>query len=151
MAEKKKRRNEVCVGGYSYQKICRKVGMKQNKAGKWVPDGNTTTFSSNTLYDDPYVKIKNEFREQDASVKTDFYVTYDVKSEYSRLYSGAATEGESKASAFLVKQGDKYAKIDGTSLATESAHSLPENIEDISLTFAVLKCVISRLVRLQQP
>ncbi|MBQ6455626.1 MAG: hypothetical protein IJJ31_00615 [Mogibacterium sp.] len=36
MAEKKKRRNEVCVGGYSYQKICRKVGMKQNKAGKWV-------------------------------------------------------------------------------------------------------------------
>ncbi len=38
MAEKKKRRNEVCVGGYSYQKICRKVGMKQNKAGKWVPE-----------------------------------------------------------------------------------------------------------------
>lgn len=38
MAEKKKRKNEVNIGGYSYQKISRKVGMKQNKAGKWVPD-----------------------------------------------------------------------------------------------------------------
>ena len=88
------------------------------KAGKWVPDGNTTTFTSNSLYDDPYVKIKNEYQEQDASVKTDFYVTYDVKPGYARLYAGAATEAGVTASAFLVKQGDKYAKISDSNTLT---------------------------------
>ena len=90
----------------------------KNDAGKWVPDGNTTTFSSKSLYDDPYVKIKNEYQEQDASVKTDFYVTYDVKPGYARLYAGAATESGVTASAFLVKQGDKYAKISDSNTLT---------------------------------
>ena len=96
---------------------------KKNEAGKWVPDGNTTTFTSNSLYDDPYVKIKNEYQEQDASVKTDFYVTYDVKPEYANLYKGAATESEVTVSAFWVKQGTKYAKNDGDALTTVDAET----------------------------
>ena len=95
----------------------------KNEAGKWVPDGNTTTFTSNSLYDDPYVKIKNEYQEQDASVKTDFYITYDVKPEYANLYRGAATEGDVNVSAFWVKQGAKYAKNDGDALTTVDAET----------------------------
>ena len=96
---------------------------KKNEAGKWVPDGNTTTFTSNSLYDDPYVKIKNEYQEQDASVKTDFYITYDVKPEYANLYRGAATEEDVTVSAFWVKQGAKYAKNDGDALTTVDAET----------------------------
>ena len=92
-------------------------------SGCLTVDGNTTTFTSNSLYDDPYVKIKNEYQEQDASVKTDFYVTYDVKPEYANLYKGAATESEVTVSAFWVKQGTKYAKNDGDALTTVDAET----------------------------
>ena len=95
----------------------------KNEAGKWVPDGNTTTFTSNSLYDDPYVKIKNEYQEQDASVKTDFYITYDVKPEYANLYRGADTEGGVTVSAFWVKQGTQYARNEGDALTTVDAET----------------------------
>ncbi len=85
---------------------------KKNEAGKWVPDGNTT-----------YVKIKNEYQEQDASVKTDFYVTYDVKPEYANLYKGAATEGDVNVSAFWVKQGTEYAKNQDNALTTTTVET----------------------------
>ena len=38
MAEKKKRKNGVEIGGHAYKRITRKTGMKQTKSGKWVPE-----------------------------------------------------------------------------------------------------------------
>ena len=104
----------------------------KNEAGKWVPDGNTTTFTSTTLYDDPYVKIKNEYQEQDASVKTDFYVTYTVKPEYARQYSGAATKEAAKASSFMLKQGNQYAVNSGNTLTSTIPETTPtiETVEN---------------------
>ena len=62
-----------------------------------------------------------------AGKERDWYVTYDVKSEYASTYAGAATKGATQAAAFLVKQGDSYAKIDGTSLTTAVAPASPES------------------------
>jgi len=80
----------------------------------WYDSGDRYTHTSSSLDDTPY----SHMPEQDTSVKTDFYVTYDVKNEYGHLYSGAATEGAVQATAFLLKQGNYYAKIDGTDLTT---------------------------------
>jgi hypothetical protein len=58
----------------------------------------------------------------------DWYVTYDVKDEYASAYTGAAKKGETSSVPYLVKQGGKYAKINGTSLDTEETEP---NIEDV--------------------
>ena len=49
---------------------------------------------------------------------TDLYVIYDVKPEYANSYVGAATEAETSASQFLVRQGSNYAKASGTAITT---------------------------------
>ena len=99
---------------------------------KWAPRNETYTHTSTTLADSPYDHINSstnpEWEEQPASVKTDFYVTYDVDETYERLYTGAARKEDVKPSAFLVKQGDDYAKIVGTSLGVET--TLPETISE---------------------
>ena len=63
----------------------------------------------------------------------DWYVTYDVKPEYANTYAGAATKAETSAAPFLLKQGDKYAQIDGTSInrvdAPASLESVPESMK----------------------
>lgn len=63
----------------------------------------------------------------------DWYVTYDVKPEYANTYAGAATQGETSAAHFLLKQGDKYAQINGTSIdkveAPASLESVPESMK----------------------
>ena len=61
-----------------------------------------------------------------AGQERDWYVTYDVKPEYANAYAGAATRAATTASRYLVRQGDEYAKTDGTTLTTIS--SLPETI-----------------------
>jgi len=58
----------------------------------------------------------------------DWYVTYDVKDEYAKAYTGAATKGATSSVPYLVKQGGKYAKINGTSLEKEETEP---NIEDV--------------------
>jgi len=78
---------------------------------KWQNSGNTYTHTSKSLADSPYDHISPA---QDKSVKTDFYVTYTVKPEYARLYAGAATESAVTPSAFMVKQGNEYAKINNS-------------------------------------
>ena len=78
---------------------------------KWQNSGNTYTHTSTSLADSPYDHISPV---QDKSVKTDFYVTYTVKPEYARLYEGAATESAVTPSAFMVKQGNEYAKINNS-------------------------------------
>ena len=80
---------------------------------KWVANGEHYTHTSSSLYDLPYDHISPT---QGKDVMTDFYVTYDIWPEYDRLYSGAATEGATRASAFLLKQGSEYAKNDDNSL-----------------------------------
>ena len=84
---------------------------------KWQPNGETTVHTSTQLDDSPYSHITPE---QGKSVMTDFYVTYDVKPEYAKLYKGAATKAATVASAFLLKQDGKYAKKDGTTLTYDT-------------------------------
>ena len=58
----------------------------------------------------------------------DWYVTYDVKPEFASAYTGAATKGETSSVPYLVKQGGKYARINGTSLETEETEPNIENV-----------------------
>ena len=59
----------------------------------------------------------------------DFYVTYTVKPSYTYTYTGAAKAADTKATAFLLKQGGKYAKTSG--LIIEKADA-PASIDDAS-------------------
>ena len=57
------------------------------------------------------------------SVARDWYVTYDVKSDFADIYRGAAAESAVRASAFIIKQGGEYAKTtDGTSVTTATTY-----------------------------
>ena len=58
----------------------------------------------------------------------DWYVTYDVDPTYANAYTGAATKGETSSVPYLVKQGGKYAKINGTSLDTETSEPSMDNV-----------------------
>ncbi len=59
-----------------------------------------------------------------AKAGNDFYVTYTVKPAYTSTYTGAATAAATKPTAFLLKQGGKYAKTSG---------SIIEGVEDVSV------------------
>ena len=64
----------------------------------------------------------------------DLYVTYDVKPLYANAYAGADNIDDTRASAYLVKQGDLYAKIsDSNALITEDTEpdimSVPDNLQ----------------------
>ena len=103
---------------------------------KWQDSGNKYTHTSTSLADSPYDHFKEHGWEvQDKSVKTDFYVTYTVKPEYANLYKGAATATGVTPSAYMVKQGTEYAKINDsneleptTEDPTKSA-SIEEDVE----------------------
>ena len=98
----------------------------------WQDSNDRYPHNSTSLADDPYSHIAEHdgWEEQPASVKTDFYVTYTVKPEFEHLYTGAATEGATSASAFLLKQGMQYAKNAANTLTTVT--TVPENFEDIT-------------------
>ena len=91
----------------------------------------TYTHNSTSLADIPYdhAPINNQI----AKVKTDFYVTYTVKSDYAGTYVGAATEGAVKASSFFVKQGGKYAQNSSNTIALVDKPALtgeiPTNVQ----------------------
>ncbi|MBR4573212.1 MAG: chitobiase/beta-hexosaminidase C-terminal domain-containing protein [Prevotella sp.] len=57
----------------------------------------------------------------------DFYVTYTVKPAYTSTYTGAATAAATIPTAFLLKQGGKYAKTSGSIIEGADA---PASIED---------------------
>ena len=91
-----------------------KIYTYNTSTKKWVDSGTTLPqYTSTTLTDVPYLHITPA---QDKSVKSDFYVTYTVKSKYTRLYTGAATEGAVVKSPFLIKQGNQYAQADGSTI-----------------------------------
>lgn len=62
----------------------------------------------------------------------DYYVTYTVKPRYANTYTGAAKAADTKASAFLLKQGNQYAKISGQVIVkTDAPNSIEEADEDM--------------------
>ncbi len=102
-----------------------------NGKTKWASTGDSVTFTSTTLGADPYAyMVEKGYEAQDKSVKTDFYVTYTVKPEYAGLYSGAATESGVTPSAFMVKQGNEYAKINDNNQLDPTTDN-PYNLESI--------------------
>ncbi|MBR4276656.1 MAG: chitobiase/beta-hexosaminidase C-terminal domain-containing protein [Prevotella sp.] len=61
----------------------------------------------------------------------DYYVTYTVKSRYATAYKGAAKAADTKASAYLLKQGGKYAKTSGSTIdkTDAPAEDVPEDMQ----------------------
>ena len=94
--------------------------------GKWVDSERDYTHNSTSLADDPYSHITPT---QPKSVKSDLYVTYTVKSEYARLYTGAARAEDTRAAAFLVKQGSDYAVNSSNTLTTTT--TAPTDMESV--------------------
>ena len=60
----------------------------------------------------------------------DWYVTYDVEDEYASAYVGADTEDDISPSQYLIKQGDNYAQLSGTSLSSTSTEPDLENVPE---------------------
>ncbi len=86
-----------------------------------------SSYSSNSLHVTPHGNLDG-YADLEKKYKTDFYVTYTVKSEYANAYTGAATVDAAIPSAYLLKQGNNYAKAVGTTLSTADE---PANMEDI--------------------
>ena len=66
-------------------------------------------YTSTSLSETPEGNVEG-YAAQNSKYKTDFYVTYTVKSDYADTYQGAATEGSVKATSFFLKQAGKYAQ-----------------------------------------
>ena len=81
---------------------------------------NRYTHNSTTLADSPYNHFtENGWADQPAKVRTDFYVTYDVKSLYANSFTGASTDGVLPSVSYLIKQNNKWLTSDnGTTLST---------------------------------
>lgn len=102
---------------------------QKNDKNKWVDSGQRYTHTSSSLNDIPYNYITTP--EQDKSVKTDFYVTYDVKPEYKNSYTGAAKKEDTATIPFLLKQGGSYATTaDGTTITTTTAPASLDNADE---------------------
>ena len=92
---------------------------------------NHYTHNSTSLADIPYNHFtENGWDEQPEKVKTDFYVTYTVKSPYANAYTGAARAADTKASTYLLKQGSKYAKTSGMVLEKADAPASIQTADD---------------------
>ena len=123
------------TGYHKYHDLDPNIKIYKQNGTKWEwkdEEGyETYTFTSSTLAVDPYV----DHSEQPASVKTDFYVTYTVKSQYANAYHGAATEDAVTATPYLLKQNNTYATYggSGTTIATvatkPSREDLTNNME----------------------
>ena len=123
------------TGYHKYHDLDPNIKIYKQNGTKWEwkdEEGyETYTFTSSTLAANPYV----DHSEQPASVKTDFYVTYTVKSQYANAYHGAATEDAVTATPYLLKQNNTYATYSGSgttigTVATKpSRESLTNNIE----------------------
>lgn len=118
------------TGYHKYHDLDPNIKIYKQNGTKWEwkdEEGyETYTFTSSTLAVDPYV----DHSEQPASVKTDFYVTYTVKSQYANAYHGAATEDAVTATPYLLKQNNTYATYSGsgTTIATVATKPSRENL-----------------------
>ena len=92
--------------------------------------GESVSYSSNSLAETPEANLSG-YSAQDNKYKTDFYVTYTVKSDYANAYTGAASADATIPSAYFLKQGGKYAKVNGTTLENEDVlanEDVPDNM-----------------------
>ncbi len=87
------------------------------------------THNSTSLADSPYDHFtEHGWAVQPDKVKTDFYVTYDVKSQYANSFAGASTEGTLPSVTYLIKQNSKWIKTeDGTTLSTADENPTDNN------------------------
>ena len=90
--------------------------------------GESVPYSSSSLATTP--DDLSGYSEQAIKYKTDFYVTYTVKSQYANAYHGAATEDAVTATPYLLKQGGNYATYggSGTTIATVATKPSRENL-----------------------
>lgn len=132
--------NSPMVATYHYYK----TAVKATGYHKYTVDLNsyaTVSATNNTEYTTQELGVLDgdngnlpDYSSQALDAKgkeRDWYVTYDVKPVYASSYKGAATEDAISASAFLIKQNDKYASIaSATSTSITQADDAPANKED---------------------
>ncbi|MBO5613313.1 MAG: chitobiase/beta-hexosaminidase C-terminal domain-containing protein [Prevotella sp.] len=126
-------KSEKATGYHRYRVSDQEIPV-YNSSRK-VIEGASFTHNSITLAYTPYdyfetIREENGWVAQDDRVKSDFYVTYTVKPRYTSSYSGAATEDETSASAFLLKQGGSYAQISGSNIVQGEAPASMDNVHE---------------------
>ena len=78
--------------------------------------------------DDVFTSLADYPEKYAGGALMDLYVTYVVKPEYASTYQGAATEDGTSASQFVLRQGNNYAKANGTTLASNSTYDSSNNV-----------------------
>lgn len=119
------------VSGYhkyrvSNQEITVYDSDRKATSGRFIHNSNTLAYTPYDYFET--IKDENGWVTQDDRVKSDFYVTYTVKSEYADAYTGAATSDAAVPSAYLLKQGGSYASTNGSAITATTA---PASMEDI--------------------
>ena len=119
------------VSGYhkyrvSNQEITVYDSDRKATSGRFIHNYNTLAYTPYDYFET--IKDENGWVTQDDRVKSDFYVTYTVKSEYANAYTGAATSDATVPSAYLLKQGGSYASTNGSTITATTA---PASMEDI--------------------
>ena len=121
------------VSGYhkyrvSNQEITVYDSDRKATSGRFIHNSNTLAYTPYDYFET--IKDENGWVTQDDRVKTDFYVTYTVKSQYANAYHGAATEDAVTATPYLLKQGGNYATYSGsgTTIATVATKPSRENL-----------------------
>ena len=94
--------------------------------------GKRLQHNSTSLADSPYDHFEEQgYVAQDDRVKTDFYVTYTVNNEYKNSVRASATEDETSASTFLVRQGGQCATISGSSIVPIAVPAMEDVTDDM--------------------
>lgn len=94
-----------------------------------VPYDNLTTSQGYGTSSDVYTYATGKKVKGSNDRRVDLYVTYEVKDEYRDSYIGAANEGGTSASEFLIRQGANYAKavnMDEINTSTVPGENLSE-------------------------
>ena len=121
------------VSGYhkyrvSNQEITVYDSDRKATSGRFTHNSTTLTYTPYDYFET--IKGENGWVTQDDRVKSDFYVTYTVKSQYANAYHGAATEDAVTATPYLLKQGGNYATYggSGTTIGTVATKPSRENL-----------------------
>lgn len=106
-----KKYSSPMVKRYHYWKVGSKVpGYHKYEVSDYAVDASGNEYTSSKLgFLDPAengLLPDYELQGRVGNQSRDWYVTYDVKDEYAGAYVGAATEAATKASAYMIGQGD---------------------------------------------
>ena len=105
--------NSPMVERYHYWKTgTRETGYRKFTVSDYAvtSEGHEYTTEKLGVYDSGTGKGNLPDYDANGKVARDWYVTYDVKPEYTRGYQGAATEAATKASAYLIKMDRRFAR-----------------------------------------